>query len=111
MRGSIDENGGNATGASACGYSAAGAIHIAFQSECEVREVRLAASQEVRDHRRRVLEHQEKINAGLRRTEPSEPQLTMPLIGEVRPPEPAPRKRRRPRIKKPDPGQPELGES
>jgi hypothetical protein len=111
VRGSINENGGNTTGASACGYSAAGALHIAFQSECEVREVRLAVSQEVRDHRRRVLEHQEKIHAGQRHTEPSDPQLTMPLIGEVRRPEPATPKRRRPRIKKPDPGQPELGAS
>jgi hypothetical protein len=98
-------------GAEACGYSAAGAIHIAFKFECEVREVRLAASQEIRDHRRRVLEHQEKIDAGQRRAEPGGPQLTMPLIGEVRRPEAALPKRPRRRIKKPEPSQPELGES
>jgi hypothetical protein len=84
---------------------------MGFQSECQVKEVTLAASQEIRDHRRRVLEHQEKIDAGKRRTEPRDPQLTMPLIGEVRRPEPAPPKPRRPRLKKPELGQPELGKS
>jgi hypothetical protein len=99
--------------ASACGYSAAGAGDTAFQPECQVREVRLTASQGLRDHRRRVLEHQEKIDAGQRRqtAEPSDAQLTMPLIGEIRRPEPALPKRRRPRIKKAEPSQPELGES
>jgi hypothetical protein len=83
-----------------------------IQSECQVKEVRLAASQELRDHRRRVLEHQEKIDAGQRRqaAESKDPQLTMPLIGEVCRPKPAPPKRRLPRIKKPK-SQPELGES
>jgi hypothetical protein len=112
---SMAENGGSTTVdvASACGYSAPGSINIAFQSECQVREARLAASQGLRDHRRRVLEHQEKIDAGQRRqaAEPRDPQLTMPLIGEVRRPEPAPPKPRRPRIKKPELGHPELGES
>jgi hypothetical protein len=112
---STAENGDSTTvvGASACGSSAAGGINIAFQSECQVREARLAASQGLRDHRRRVLEHQEKIDAGQRRqaAEPSDAQLTMPLIGEIRRPEAALPKRRRPRIKKAEPSQPELGES
>lgn len=75
-----------------------------------VQEVQLTASREIRDHRRRILEHQEKIAAERRAqaAQSTEPQLTMRLIGEVRRPEPSPPKRRRPRTNKPV--QPELGE-
>ncbi len=73
----------------------------------------MAASQGLRDHRRRVLKHLEKLDAAQRREalESKDRQLTMPLIGEVRRPEPAPPKQRLPRIKKPRRSQPELGES
>ena len=75
-----------------------------------IQEVRLAASPEVRDHRRRILDHQEKVEAEQRTAaaQPSEPQLRIPLIGEVRRPEPATPKRKRSRAKKPV--QPDLGE-
>jgi hypothetical protein len=84
-----------------------------IQSECQVKEVGLAASQERREHRRRVLEHQEKINAGQHHqaAEARNPQLTIPLIGEVRRPKPSPPKRQLPKLKKPETRQPELGES
>jgi hypothetical protein len=70
----------------------------------------LAASRET-DHRRRVLDHQEKVAAERRKlaAEISDPQLRMPLLGEVRRTESPPPKRRRPRTKKPV--QPELGGS
>jgi hypothetical protein len=66
---------------------------------CPVKEVRLATLPNVGDHRRRILEHQEKVEAE-QRTLPvlqrSEPQLQIPLIGEVRRPEPpAPKRKRR----------------
>jgi hypothetical protein len=66
---------------------------------------------ESRDHRRRMLEHQERVAAEQRAAaaRPTDPQLKIPLIGEVRRPEPAPPKRRRPRASKPV--QPGLGES
>jgi hypothetical protein len=73
-----------------------------------VREVRLGES---RDHRRRVLEHQERVAAEQREAaaHPKDPQLRIPLIGEVRRPEPSPPKRRRPRMTRSV--QPGLGES
>jgi hypothetical protein len=76
-----------------------------------VQEVRLAASREVLDHRRRMLEHQEKVEAEqhTQAVPPLDPQLRMRLIGEVRSPEPSPPKRRRSRTNKPV--QPELGET
>jgi hypothetical protein len=66
---------------------------------------------ESRDHRRRMLEHQERVAAEQRAAaaRPMDPQLKIPLIGEVRRPEPSPPKRRRPRASKPV--QPGLGES
>jgi hypothetical protein len=72
-----------------------------------VLEVRLGES---RDHRRRMLEHQERVAAEQRAAmaRAADPQLKMPLIGEVRRPEPAPPTRRRPRPSKPV--QPGLGE-
>jgi hypothetical protein len=77
-----------------------------------IKEVKLAASPKAGDHRRRILDHQEKVEAQ-RRAPPtapqsSEPQLRIPLIGEVRRPEPAASKPKRPRGKKPV--QPDLGE-
>jgi hypothetical protein len=55
-----------------------------------------------KDHLRRMLDHQEKIGTEpLVPAPPPDRQLKMPLIGEVRPPEPAPPKRLRPRKKKP----------
>ena len=76
--------------------------------EGPVLEVRLGES---RDHRRRVLEHQERVEAEQREAaaRPKDPQLRIPLIGEVRRPEPSPPKRRRPRTSKTV--QPGLGES
>lgn len=76
--------------------------------ESPVREVRLGES---RDHRRRVLEHQERVEAAQREAaaRPKDPQLRIPLIGEVRRPEPSQPKRRRPRTSKSV--QPGLGES
>jgi hypothetical protein len=64
------------------------------------------------DHRRRILEHQQRVAAEQQTPDAtsSEPQLKMPLIGEVRRPEaPIPPKRRRPKRKKPI--QPQLGEA
>jgi hypothetical protein len=65
-----------------------------------VLEVRLGES---RDHRRRMLEHQERVAAEQRAAaaSPMDPQLKIPLIGEVRRPEPSPPKRRRPKASKP----------
>jgi len=65
-------------------------------------EVGLAASREVRNHRRRMLEHQEQVEAAQhsQAEQPSDPQLKIRLIGEVRRPEPAPPKRRRSRKSK-----------
>jgi hypothetical protein len=63
------------------------------------------------DHRRRILEHLEKMEAEKPAPEPapSDPQLKIPLIGEVRrPPEVSPPKRRARRTAKPS--QPRLGE-
>jgi hypothetical protein len=55
-----------------------------------------------KDHLRRMLDHQEKIEAQKPDFHPpSDRQLKMPLIGEVRRPEPAPPKRPRPKTKKP----------
>jgi hypothetical protein len=78
------------------------------RSGLAVLEVRLGASL---DHRRRMLEHQERVEAERRSlaAQPSEPQLKIPLIGEVRRLEPSPPKRRRPRSIKGI--QPKLGES
>jgi hypothetical protein len=63
------------------------------------------------DHRRRILDHLEKIEAEKPTSKPpSDPQLKIPLIGEVRrPPEPPPPKRRARRTAKPR--QPRLGET
>jgi hypothetical protein len=61
------------------------------------------SARDITDHRRRVLDHQEV--QGKRReasSQPAEPQLTIPLIGEVRRPDPAPPKRKRARMKKPN---------
>jgi hypothetical protein len=61
-----------------------------------------AISPEARDHRRRILDYQEKIETERRGPglPSSDAQLRIPLIGEVRRPEaPAP-KRKRPRSKK-----------
>jgi len=76
--------------------------------EGRVLEVTLGES---RDHRRRVLEHQERVAAEQREAgaRPTDPQLRIPLIGEARRPEPPPPKRRRPRTDKSV--QPGLGES
>jgi hypothetical protein len=70
----------------------------------------LTASPKVGDHRRRILEHQEKVEADHRTPQPErppEPQLRIPLIGEVRRPEPAAPKRKRSGAAKPI--QPDLG--
>ena len=66
-------------------------------------------SQAARDHRRRILDHQQKVQAEQRASgQPSDRQLKIPLIGEVcRPAEPAP-KASRSRPKKPV--QPKLGD-
>lgn len=63
-----------------------------------------------KDHLRRMLEHQEKIEAEQRTSNPQpvDPQLTMPLIGEVRRLQPAPSKR--PRSRKKPHTQPRLGD-
>jgi len=73
--------------------------------------MRLAASREVRDHRRRILDHQERMEATPRTpaAEAADPQLKIPLVGEVRRPKLSPPPRRRPRTKKPV--QPQLGET
>jgi hypothetical protein len=60
------------------------------------------------DHRKRILDHQERIAAKPRDALPSDPQMKIPLIGEVRRPDPAPSKRARRRVKKPN--QPQLGD-
>jgi len=74
-------------------------------------DLSMAASRDGSDHRRRILEHQEKIAAERRASgaEPIEPQLKIPLIGEVRRPQPDTPKPRRPRTKKPV--QPRLGDA
>jgi hypothetical protein len=60
-------------------------------------------SREVQDHRRRILDHQEKVAAQQRAPAPqsADPQLQIPLIGEVRRSDASPPKRKRPRLKKP----------
>ena len=71
----------------------------------------MAASSRIsRDHRQRILDHQEKIEAEQRAPllPPSDPQLKIPLIGEVRRAEPSPPKRQRRRAK--THVQPTLGE-
>jgi hypothetical protein len=66
-----------------------------------------ASERDIGDHRQRILEHQE---AQRKRQEASpqrgDPQLKIPLIGEIRRPEAAPPKRARQRVKKPS--QPQL---
>jgi hypothetical protein len=53
------------------------------------------------DHRKRILDHQERVAAEQRDVQrPSDPQMKIPLIGEVRRPEPVPPKRARQRAKK-----------
>jgi hypothetical protein len=60
-----------------------------------------------KDHRKRILDHQERVAAEQRGPlQPSDPQMKIPLIGEVRLPEPARPKRARRRMKKPN--QPQL---
>jgi hypothetical protein len=63
------------------------------------------------DHRRRILDHQERVATEQRTADakPLDPQLRIPLIGEVRRPEPTPPKRRRTKHKRPV--QPQLGEA
>jgi hypothetical protein len=71
----------------------------------------MAASSRVsRDHRQRILDHQEKIEAEQRAplAPSSDRQLKIPLIGEVRRTEPSPPKRPRRRTK--THVQPPLGE-
>jgi hypothetical protein len=59
------------------------------------------------DHRKRILDHQERVAAKQRDArQPSDPQMKMPLIGEVQRPDPAPPKRVRQRVEKPN--QPQL---
>ena len=55
-----------------------------------------AISERAQDHRRRILDHQEKARAEQSASsKPSDRQLNMPLIGEVRrPAEPAPKSAR-----------------
>ncbi len=70
-----------------------------------------ALSSKARDHRRRVLEHQEKLRARdhAPQSEPADPQLKIPLIGEVKRDEGVvARKRKLARTRKPD--QPKLGD-
>jgi hypothetical protein len=56
-----------------------------------------------RDHRHRILEHQQRLEAELRPSggRPTDPQLKIPLIGEAMKPEPPAPKRKRQRAKKP----------
>lgn len=63
-----------------------------------------------KDHLRRMLEHQEKVEAEqqISNPKPADPQLRMPLIGEVRPLQPVPSKR--PRSRKKTFTQPRLGD-
>jgi hypothetical protein len=64
------------------------------------------------DHRKRILEHQEKVMAEKRDSKPdsADRQLKFPLIGEVRPPaESAPARHRARRSAKPS--QPRLDET
>lgn len=70
-----------------------------------------AISRDAGDHRRRILDHQEKIASERRApsSPSSDPQQKIPLIGEVRRPEPAMPKRARPRSQQPV--QPRLEES
>jgi hypothetical protein len=61
------------------------------------------------DHRKRILDHQERVAAEQRDArQPSDPQMKMPLISEVRRPDPVPPKRSRQRVKKPSQNQPQL---
>jgi hypothetical protein len=54
------------------------------------------------DHRKRILDHQERVAAKQRDARrPSDPQMKMPLIGEVRRPDSVPPKRAQQRAKKP----------
>jgi hypothetical protein len=68
-----------------------------------------STARNISDHRKRILEHQE---AQAKREDaaqqPGDPQLKIPLIGEVRQPNPDPPKRARRRTKKPI--QPTLGD-
>jgi hypothetical protein len=73
-----------------------------------LQEAGLAASRDISEHRRRILAHQEKLAADQRTSEASDPQLRIPLIGEVRRPEPQAPKPRRAKTQKPP--QPRLGE-
>ena len=61
-----------------------------------------AISRVAHDHRRRMLEHQERVEAtATARLQPSDPQLKIPLIGEVRRPvEPALPISKRPKAKR-----------
>jgi hypothetical protein len=59
-----------------------------------------------KDHRKRILDHQERVAAKQRDALPPDLQMKIPLIGEVRRPDPAPPKRARQRMKKPN--QPQL---
>ncbi len=62
-----------------------------------------SSARDISDHRRRVLDHQEVQRKQREATsQPAEPQMKIPLIGEVRRPDPAPPKRKRPRAKKPN---------
>jgi hypothetical protein len=62
----------------------------------------LAASRGTGDHRRRILEYQEKLEAERKpAAKPGDPQLKMPLIGIVRRAEPAPPNNKPQRTKKP----------
>jgi hypothetical protein len=58
-----------------------------------------------KDHRKRILDHQERV-AAEQRLQPSDPQMKIPLIGEVRLPDPTRPKRARRRVTKPN--QPQL---
>jgi hypothetical protein len=68
------------------------------------------SARDTEDHRRRMLDHQERVHARREAAnlQPSDPQLKIPLIGEVRRSEPAPPKRKRQRASKP--AQPQLGD-
>jgi hypothetical protein len=54
-----------------------------------------------KDHRKRILDYQEQVAADQRDALPCDPQMKIPLIGEVRRPDPAPAKRTRQWVKKP----------
>lgn len=62
----------------------------------------------IADHRKRILEHQEAQARRKEAVHAGDPQMKIPLIGEVRRPEPEPPKRGRRRTKKPI--QPTLGD-